>query len=96
MLRPDRRFWIELSYRYATPVSILQKVMTQADFIELQAEELLNPRGTVGDNCNMAKIVQAMVGGKLSDHMLDFEEPFKPKLPEASGLRQLFLKMQGA
>jgi hypothetical protein len=44
---PERRFWIELSYRYATPVHILQHQISSEHFVELMAEEAIEPRGEI-------------------------------------------------
>lgn len=69
--------------------------MTQRDFIELQAEELLCPRGPFRDNWNAAIVARAMAGGSMSDYMSKFEDTYKPKPDFVDGLRQQYLNMGG-
>ena len=40
----EKRFWIELSYRYSLPVKFLQEILTSAEFFELLIHEHHYPR----------------------------------------------------
>src|SRR5262245_18022188 len=82
--RPERQFWLELSYRYAMPVSALQEAIDARHFAELLAYERISPRGPLRDDLRALYLAQASLapwqtgGGKLDTRLYFphlFDEP---------------------
>jgi len=71
---PERRFWIELSYRYARPVAELQEQISSAHFAELLAEERIEPRGGRRGDLQMGIMTATMA----NCHRSKKSDPFKP------------------
>ncbi len=68
-----------MTYRYSTPLPLLQKLITRKHFIELCAEEQLSPRGEERDDLRSAMICATVARGagaknvKLEDYQLKFD-----------------------
>jgi hypothetical protein len=60
MERPERRFWIELSYRYGIPLRQLQRQISSREFAELWAEEALEPRGPRRQEIQFARLMSLL------------------------------------
>jgi hypothetical protein len=68
-----------LSYRYSTPLPILQSIITKRHFYELLVEENLSPRGEERADLRSAMVSATIARGfgaknvKLTDFKLNFD-----------------------